>query len=235
MYADEASRAGVLEPEGIVDVKFRRNQMINIMQRLDTPFRERKRQLEDLNLPVAQRAELKEMLDTRERELTPVYRHVALQFADLHDTPGRMLAKGAIRKVLQWRNARRYLYWRLRRRLAEEQVYRQWKLADNDLSRHQMVTMLETIMDRNNIITNNNSTISDDNIAVAEWLESTIGQAAIDHCRSTIRSDRVRHETAMLVKEDRVAAVQGLAQAIKAMSPAEQQALLLQLNLPAST
>jgi acetyl-CoA carboxylase/biotin carboxylase 1 len=65
-------------------------------------------------------AKIKVNLNTREQQLKPVYGQIALQFADLHDRAGRMAAKGAIRMPLQWRNARRFFYWRVRRRLAEE-------------------------------------------------------------------------------------------------------------------
>jgi hypothetical protein len=44
---------------------------------------------------------------------------VAVQFADLHDMPGRMKAKGCISDVLTWAASRAYVYWRLRRRIAE--------------------------------------------------------------------------------------------------------------------
>jgi acetyl-CoA carboxylase/biotin carboxylase 1 len=44
---------------------------------------------------------------------------VAVQFADLHDTPGRMAAVGVIRRAVPWASARSFFYWRLRRRIAE--------------------------------------------------------------------------------------------------------------------
>jgi acetyl-CoA carboxylase / biotin carboxylase 1 len=49
---------------------------------------------------------------------------VAVHFADLHDTPGRMKAKGVIRKQVQWQKSRTYFFWRLRRRLTEFDVAR---------------------------------------------------------------------------------------------------------------
>lgn len=42
-----------------------------------------------------------------------------MHFADLHDTPGRMKAKGVIRRQVQWAESRTFFYWRLRRRLLE--------------------------------------------------------------------------------------------------------------------
>lgn len=46
-----------------------------------------------------------------------------MHFADLHDTPGRMKAKGVIRKQVQWADSRAYFYWRLTRRLREFELY----------------------------------------------------------------------------------------------------------------
>lgn len=43
-------------------------------------------------------------------------------FADLHDTPERMLEKGVIQAIVPWSHSRHKLYWRLRRLLAEERV-----------------------------------------------------------------------------------------------------------------
>ncbi len=35
MYADVDARAGVLEPEGIVEIKMRRDKLLGLMERLD--------------------------------------------------------------------------------------------------------------------------------------------------------------------------------------------------------
>ena len=48
-----------------------------------------------------------------------------MQFADLHDTPGRMEARGAVRKVVPWAESRSFFFWRLRRRLAEFDLRKQ--------------------------------------------------------------------------------------------------------------
>lgn len=42
-----------------------------------------------------------------------------MHFADLHDTPGRMQAKGVIRRQVPWAQSRSFFYWRLKRRLKE--------------------------------------------------------------------------------------------------------------------
>lgn len=47
-------------------------------------------------LSEGQRTELEKQLKAREERLLPMYYQVALRFADLHDTPGRMQEKGVI-------------------------------------------------------------------------------------------------------------------------------------------
>ena len=66
-----------------------------------------------------ERAAIELAVTEREKALLPVYAQIAEQFADLHDAPGRMKAKGVVRDIVEWRDARRFFYARLRRRLAE--------------------------------------------------------------------------------------------------------------------
>lgn len=47
-------------------------------------------------LSLTERKELETKLKEREEFLIPIYHQVAVQFADLHDTPGRMQEKGVI-------------------------------------------------------------------------------------------------------------------------------------------
>ena len=122
MYADEDARGGVLEPEGIVNIKFRRDRQLETMARLDPTYAELKAQLSDKSLSSDKQSDIKVKLQEREQLLLPVYSQISLQFADLHDRAGRMQAKNTIRHPLQWKNARRFFYWRLRRRLNEESL-----------------------------------------------------------------------------------------------------------------
>ncbi|KAJ5815599.1 hypothetical protein N7474_007376 [Penicillium riverlandense] len=122
MYADEDARGGVLEPEGIVGLKYRRDKQLDTMARLDATYGELRRSLEDSSLSKEQLSAIKTKMAQREEQLLPVYLQIALQFADLHDRAGRMQAKNTIRKPLRWQNARRFFYWRLRRRLSEELI-----------------------------------------------------------------------------------------------------------------
>ncbi|KAI8815908.1 acetyl-CoA carboxylase [Fimicolochytrium jonesii] len=133
MYAEEQSRGGVLEPQGIVEIKFRRPQMIAAMERLDPEYRALKRQLAEAT-PDA-KAHLQAAVERREKDLLPVYHQVAVEFADLHDRPGRMLAKDVVHRIVGWAESRKFFYWRLLRRISEETVIRNLQEADSTLTR----------------------------------------------------------------------------------------------------
>lgn len=121
MYADETSRGGVLEASGTVEIKYRKRDLIRTMRRLDPVLIELLKQPKS---PEAERA-----IAQREELLLPMYQQVAFVFADLHDTPGRMKAKGAINGVVAWRRARTFFHARLCRRLAEVRVLRRVREA----------------------------------------------------------------------------------------------------------
>ena len=63
-----------------------------------------------------------------------VYHTVAVHFADLHDTPERMLEKGCISEIVPWRTSRTTLYWRLRRLILEDYFVKKIINAQTSLS-----------------------------------------------------------------------------------------------------
>ncbi|CAN0273391.1 unnamed protein product [Scytosiphon promiscuus] len=67
-------------------------------------------------------------LAEREARVNGVYRQVAVQYANLHDTPGRMEARGAVSKVVPCSESRTSFFWRLRRRLAEFYLRKQVRM-----------------------------------------------------------------------------------------------------------
>ncbi|KIH92458.1 acetyl-CoA carboxylase [Sporothrix brasiliensis 5110] len=127
MYADQEARGGVLEPEGMIGIKYRKDKQLETMARLDPTYSDLKKKIVAAQKGGASSDEvekIKEKLIAREQQLLPIYQQLAIQFADLHDRAGRMKAKGTIREVLELRNARRFFYWRVRRRLNEEYILR---------------------------------------------------------------------------------------------------------------
>ncbi|KAJ2054343.1 acetyl-coenzyme-A carboxylase [Coemansia sp. S16] len=142
MYADEKSRGGVLEPEGIVEIKFRKPQMLACMERLDSQVRDLRLSLASPDLSPEQKAAVKRQLDAREKTLLPVYTQIAVQFADLHDRAGRMAAKGVIRKELKWTQSRTYFYYRVKRRLAEEHIRKQMRNVAPNVDRKEQTEII---------------------------------------------------------------------------------------------
>lgn len=85
---------------------------------------------------------VEENLKTRISQLMHVYHTVAVHFADLHDTPERMLEKECISEIIPWRESRRLLHWRLRRLLLEDAFIKKIIMAQESLSVGQAKQML---------------------------------------------------------------------------------------------
>lgn len=66
--------------------------------------------------------QLEQAVKERTQTLLHVYHTVAVHFADLHDTPERMLEKGCINEIVPWRTSRSWFHWRLRRLLLEHSL-----------------------------------------------------------------------------------------------------------------
>lgn len=122
MFADPQSRGGVLEPTGTVEIKFRSKALIELAGRLDHELQslaEEDKILADEGVARddSRRQALKEKKDRRLHELMPIYKQVAIHFADLHDTATRMKHRSAISDIVPWERSRVFFYWRLRRQL----------------------------------------------------------------------------------------------------------------------
>ena len=89
------SRGGVLEAEGTVEIKYRMKDLIKTMARLDTTYGDLQSKLKSSKASSNQK-ELEKQLKAREEVLSSIYHQIAVEFAELHDTPGRMQEKGCI-------------------------------------------------------------------------------------------------------------------------------------------
>lgn len=119
MYASSGTaRGGVLEANGAASVKYRVKDLLKTMHRLDDRLKSLTTKL-DACTDDNEKAAIKNSISEREKSLIPVYEQIAVQFCELHDTPGRMKAVGVIEKDVEWADARPYFFWRLRRKLAE--------------------------------------------------------------------------------------------------------------------
>uniref|UniRef100_W4VRL7 Putative acetyl-coa carboxylase n=1 Tax=Corethrella appendiculata TaxID=1370023 RepID=W4VRL7_9DIPT len=168
-YSDPESRAGVLEPEGIVEVKFKEKDLLKVIHRVDPVVLDLKNKISECGPNKEKVAEYENQIKERITQMLPVYHTVAIYFADLHDTPERMLEKGCINEIVPWRSSRSWIYWRLRRLLLEENFVKQILSAQNGLSVGQAKSML-----RRWFVEDKGTTESyqwENNESVSHWLE----------------------------------------------------------------
>lgn len=85
MYADVDARAGVLEPEGIIEIKMRRDKILSLMERLDSTYASLKRDSKDASKSEEERSTASTALVGRETFLQPTYKQIAILYADLHE------------------------------------------------------------------------------------------------------------------------------------------------------
>ncbi|EFN66380.1 Acetyl-CoA carboxylase [Camponotus floridanus] len=169
MFADNTSRGGILEPEGIVEIKFRNKDIVKTMHRVDPGIHKLKEKLSTVNT-TEERLELETQIRKREKMLEPMYRQVAIYFADLHDTPERMLEKNTIQEIIPWKMARRLFYWRLRRRLLEEEIKNEILSTQPSLDVRQVGAMLRRWFIEDKGTTE--SYLWDQDEAATYWLEA---------------------------------------------------------------
>ncbi|XP_015432186.1 PREDICTED: acetyl-CoA carboxylase isoform X1 [Dufourea novaeangliae] len=174
MFADTTSKAGVLEPEAIVEIKFRMKDILKAMHRVDTVIQKLKEKLSTVSSP-EERTEIESQIRKREQYLEPMYHQVAVHFADLHDTPERMFEKNAIHDIVPWRKARRLLYWRLRRRLLEDTIKEEIISTQPHLNVRQVGAMLRRWFIEDKGPTE--SYLWDQDETVTNWLEGQCDDA----------------------------------------------------------
>ncbi|NXD65210.1 ACACB carboxylase, partial [Eolophus roseicapillus] len=224
LYADKESRAGILEPGGTVEIKFRKKDLVKTMRRIDTVYAKLAEQLGTPELSEAQRKELEQQLKAREELLLPIYYQVAVHFADLHDTPGRMQEKGVITDILEWKNARSFLYWRLRRLLLEEVVKAEVLKANSELSHIHIQSMLRRwFMETEGA---EKGYLWDNNQVVVEWLEKHMQkdestQSAIRENIKYLKRDYVLKHIRSLVQTNPEVTTDCIIQIAQHLTPAQ--------------
>ncbi|KAK7582615.1 hypothetical protein V9T40_014060 [Parthenolecanium corni] len=168
MYADPECRGGVLEPEGIVEVKFKYKDVQKTIYRLDPVIVKLKSDLStNADISPEEKTQIETQIAERETVLKPMFHQVAVHFADLHDTPQRMLEKGVIAGIVSWPESRRTFYWRLRRLILHNQLKKQLRNVQPNLTDGQIISMM-----RRWFVEDKGTTLAylwDDNESVVNW------------------------------------------------------------------
>ncbi|KAI0032669.1 acetyl CoA carboxylase [Vararia minispora EC-137] len=212
MYADLEARGGVLEPEGIVEIKMRRDKIITLMERLDDTYAQLKNASKDMAKSAEERAAAAEQLEKREQILQPAYKQIALMYADLHDRAGRMEAKGCARPMT-WKNARRHFYWATRARLAETAALAQLAEASPDTSNDYRKRLLATLARLDE---------KAENRVIAETLETLDLKGTV----LQLRNDHLVRQLLESREDDRKAVLDAIVRITDSLS-AEEKALVL--------
>ncbi|XP_058856920.1 acetyl-CoA carboxylase isoform X7 [Acipenser ruthenus] len=224
MYADRDSRGGVLEPEGTVEIKFRKKDLVKTMRRVDPVYSKLAERLGTPELSVAEHKELEAKLKEREEFLLPIYHQVAVQFADLHDTPGRMQEKGVITDILEWRTSRQFFYWRLRRLLLEDTVHKKIQSANAELTDGQIQAMLRRwFVEAEGAV---KAYLWDNNEDVVEWLEKQLAEeegarSVIDENIKYISRDYILKQIRSLVQANPEVAMDSIVHMTQHISPTQ--------------
>ncbi|KAJ4822501.1 acetyl-coenzyme-A carboxylase [Turnera subulata] len=144
MYADRTAKGNVLEPEGLIEIKFRTKELLDCMARLDPQLINLKAKLQEARSSgsFGLTESLQQQIKAREKQLLPLYTQIATKFAELHDSSLRMAAKGVIKEVVDWGRSRSYFHRRLRRRVAESSLIKTVKDAAGEQLSHKSATSL---------------------------------------------------------------------------------------------
>lgn len=222
MYADEDSRGGILEPDGIVGLKFRKDRQLETMTRLDPIYADLKRRSSEDSVSADELSSIKVKMAEREKALLPVYAQIAHQFADLHDRAGRMVAKGTIRLALQWPQARRFFYWRLRRRLNEDYVIHRMRAAQS-AEQASNTQLLDHLRSWSNV-----ENFDRDDMSVALWYEENRKDIAAR--TEKLKKAGTAFDVASLLRKDREGGLEGVAQVLSMLPVREKEAIMAYLG-----
>eukprot|EP00611_Tribonema_gayanum_P009281 TRINITY_DN1905_c0_g1_i2.p1 TRINITY_DN1905_c0_g1~~TRINITY_DN1905_c0_g1_i2.p1 ORF type:complete len:726 (-),score=215.83 TRINITY_DN1905_c0_g1_i2:222-2288(-) len=231
MYAADDSRGGVLEANGAASIKFRQKDIIAAAHRLDPALQQIDHQLQsDASLSTEARAALTADARKREQRLMGVYQQLAVQFADLHDTPGRMAATGAVRKVVPWAEARSFFYWRLRRRLAEFDLCRQLQQASKGKSPAEGIDQARALLKGwfASMVNSTGQQQWEDDKMVLAWMASEA--PAIRERVAQVQYQAVTAETEAMLGTSPEAVLTGLLKAMQNFDASTKRALLDRLS-----
>ncbi|KAH9906417.1 acetyl-CoA carboxylase [Xylariomycetidae sp. FL2044] len=232
MYADVEARAGVLEPEGIIGIKYKKEKQLATMARLDPAYAALKKQASDSSLSKEKHEEIKAQMTTREKQLLPIYAQISIQFADLHDRAGRMKAKGTIREALEWKNARRFFYWRVRRRLNEEYLLKRMVAATTSCKPTDALSpeALEARQQHLRLLAawSGIADFDRNDRAVVTWYEENA--KIVSTKLEQLKAENVAREMATLLRGDKVSALKGLRDMLHMMPIGEREEVMKYLK-----
>lgn len=174
-YAERTAKGNVLEPQGLIEIKFRSEELQECMGRLDPELINLKAKLQGAkheNGSLSDSESLLKSIEARKKQLLPLYTQIAVRFAELHDTSLRMAAKGVIKKVVDWEDSRSFFYKRLRRRISEDVLAKEIRGVSGKQFSHQSAIELIQKWYLASKGAETGSTEWDDDAAFVAWREN---------------------------------------------------------------
>ena len=233
MYADENSRGGVLEAEGLCSVKFRKKTQVVVMARIDAEYKALSEQL--ATATGADKKAIAAKMNARYDALAPMYHQVGVQFADLHDTPGRMKAKDCITSVIPWKNSRRFFHARLRRRTYVDYLLKEIALASPAATPALKTVMLKRWYGEH--IGSQQASMWEDDNKVTDWIVSNLSadgtladDSSIKSHLQAVHQEATVEQVKAMVSEDSDTAFQCVSALLGALTPAQRERLQASLG-----
>jgi len=233
MYAAQDSRGGVLEANGAATIKFREKDQIAAAHRLDPVLQSLDARLAKdaspdtephLRLTEEQRADIASQIATRENRLKTIYSQIAVQFADLHDTPGRMTATGVVQAEVEWEHSRSFFYWRLRRKLAEFDVRKKIK----DIKPENALAVCSDILKSWFLEQGYTEEAWDDDKEILDWMAKS--DPLISQKLRGLKVERAAIDIQKLFVDDTEATVAALAHVMSQLNPEVKQKIMGSLS-----
>merc|ERR1711998_59121 len=157
----------------------------------------------------------------------PMFSQLAVHFADLHDTPGRMAATGVIAKEVPWSQSRSFFYWRLRRRLAEFHIRTQVMKNDSKITVLEAADLIKQWFNESSNSTNPQEQWEDSKFVLG-WMASK--QQSLRERLENIRRASVEAQSRELAKSCPEAAAMGIVSAFHEMDYMQREILRQQLE-----
>ncbi|XP_055374657.1 acetyl-CoA carboxylase [Condylostylus longicornis] len=227
--ADPEARAGVLEPEGTVEIKYKEKDLVKTINRLDPVVVSLRKDLEAAGTDKIKCTEIEEKIKSRTNSLLHVYHTVAVHFADLHDTPERMLEKSCISEIVPWRTSRESLYWRLRRNILEDSYIKKLLKAQNNLSVGQAKSMLRRwfVEDKGT----ENAYLWDKNNEMVTWyVEQNGSDSTISANINAVKQDAVISQIHNMLQECPEVALDAVVGLCQSLSPVNRSVVVQTLS-----
>ncbi|KAH7656259.1 acetyl-CoA carboxylase / biotin carboxylase protein [Dioscorea alata] len=231
MYAERTAKGNVLEPEAMIEVKFKLKELLDCMGRLDHVIIGLKAKLREARANNAQGdvESIQKSIKAREKQLLPLYTQIATRFAELHDTSLRMASKQVIKQVVDWKDSRSFFYKRLNRRVAEASLVKTVREAAGDqLSQSSAMNLIKKWFLDSEPVDNADAKWQDDEAFFA-WRGDTTNYE--NHLKE-LRTQKVLQQLLSLGEStsDLKALPQGLAALIGKIDPSHRAELIEELR-----